>query len=121
MINKKTKNKKTINNGIITCGLIEITKAVPLGLIINEAITNSIKHAFIKSSAPQIIIKLKRFDNCIKICMADNGIGFNRNQKINEKSLGISLIESLANQIDATLEFKNENGTCLSIKINLKN
>ncbi len=94
----------------------EITKAVPIGLIINEAITNSLKHAFDNSITDPIInIKTELIFDKIQIIISDNGIGFNEQTKKNESSLGLSLIESLADQIDAKVSFTND----LGAKVNL--
>ncbi len=95
---------------------IEVTKAVPIGLIINEALTNSLKHAF-KSAEKQPIINIKMhliFDK-IQISLKDNGVGFSDTTKRKDTSLGLSLIESLSDQIDANVVFKNDDGACVSI------
>lgn len=94
----------------------ELTKAVPIGLIVNEAITNSLKHAFTDASiSPTIYIKLKLVFDKIHLCISDNGKGFQDLENKLDTSLGLSLIESLADQIDATVSFRNENGACVSL------
>lgn len=93
---------------------IPITKAVPTGLIVNEVITNSLKHAFTASlQKPVIGLKMERHDKMIRITLCDNGIGFGDLSAREESSLGISLIESLANQIDAEISFTNKEGACV--------
>lgn len=100
--------KETINVDI------PITKAVPTGLIINEVITNSLKHAFKnQDQKPAIALKMERENNMIRITLCDNGIGFGDLKVRKDSSLGISLIESLANQIDAELSFTNKVGACV--------
>ncbi len=95
---------------------IPITKAVPTGLIINEVITNSLKHAFTnQAQKPAIGLKMERENNMIRITLCDNGIGFGDLKVRKESSLGISLIESLANQIDAELSFTNKVGACVML------
>lgn len=95
---------------------IEITKAVPIGLIINEALTNSLKHAFQDSSVKPIIhLKMHLIYDRIQICLTDNGIGFSDAATRKDTALGLSLIESLADQIDAKIVFKNEGGACISL------
>jgi two-component sensor histidine kinase len=95
---------------------IEITKAVPIGLIINEALTNSLKHAFGNSNKTPIIkIKMQLIYDRIQICLLDNGNGFCNIEGRQDTALGLSLIESLADQIDANVVFKNENGACVSL------
>ncbi len=99
---------------------IEVTKAVPIGLIINEALTNSLKHAFKTSEKqPTIHIKMHQIFDKIQISLKDNGVGFNDTTKRKDTSLGLSLIESLSDQIDAEVSFKNEPGACVSILFNV--
>ncbi|MBI3518567.1 MAG: sensor histidine kinase [Bacteroidetes bacterium] len=95
---------------------MEITKAVPIGLIINEALTNSLKHAFQHHPEnPTIYIRMQIIYDRIQISVSDNGIGFSDIEKRSDTSLGISLIESLADQIDAKVVFRNEPGACVSL------
>lgn len=95
---------------------LEITRAVPIGLIINEAITNSLKHAFANTEKPTIKIKMQIIFDNVHISLLDNGVGFSDTQTRKENSLGLSLIESLADQIDGEVEFKNDNGACIILK-----
>lgn len=93
---------------------IPITKAVPTGLIINEVITNSLKHAFANHEKnPAIGLKMEQRGDTIHITLSDNGIGFGDLKERKESSLGISLMESLASQIDADISFINKAGACV--------
>ena len=95
---------------------IEIVTAVPIGLIINEAITNAFKHAFDQSiNRPVIKLKMEVIFDKIQIVLSDNGLGFPANKKANDNSLGLSLIESLADQIDADVSFSNEPGAVIKL------
>ena len=96
--------------------VVDITTAVPIGLIINEAITNSLKHAFDDTIAhPNIRIKMEVIFDKVQIILSDNGLGFPANKKHNENSLGLSLIESLADQIDADVSFSNDSGAFIKL------
>ena len=95
---------------------LEITKAVPMGLIVNEALTNSLKHAFNNGQQkPSIKIKMQLIYDRVQICILDNGIGFPDIANRQDNALGLSLIESLSDQIDAKVVFKNEGGACVSL------
>lgn len=95
---------------------LEITKAVPIGLIVNEALTNSLKHAFnTGQQKPSIKIKMQLIFDRIQICIMDNGSGFSDLSNRQDTALGLSLIESLSDQIDAQVVFKNEGGACVSL------
>jgi two-component sensor histidine kinase len=90
---------------------IDITKAVPIGLIINEIITNSFKHAFKNiSDKPAIEIQLKLIDKTVHLTIKDNGKGFPENLSGSNNSLGHTLIEALTDQIDGNVRFLNNNG-----------
>jgi two-component sensor histidine kinase len=94
----------------------DITKAVPLGLIVNECITNSMKHAFQKKDvAPVIFISLKHQFGNVVLKIGDNGIGFDE-KTVKKDSLGLSLINSLTEQLDGTTHFANSsNGSNIKI------
>lgn len=95
---------------------LEITKAVPIGLIVNEALTNSLKHAFNNGQQnPKIKIKMQLIFDRIHIGIMDNGTGFADITTRHDTALGLSLIESLSDQIDAQVVFKNEDGACVSL------
>ena len=83
-----------------------IQKAIPLGLFINEIITNSLKHAFYEKINGKISISLdeNRLDNNILLKISDNGIGFDEDEKISKDTLGLMLIENLANQLEGKLQ-----------------
>lgn len=109
--NKEIKILEELNNVDL-----EITKAVPIGLIINEALTNCLKHAFTKEiEKPVIKIKLQLIYDRIQITLTDNGIGYSDTVNRRDTALGLSLIESLADQIDGKVVFKNEGGACMSL------
>jgi two-component sensor histidine kinase len=97
--------------------LIELTRAVPVGLIVNEAPTNSLKHAFNETiKNPTLTIGLKKENKSIFLTISDNGVGFN--YPVEKKTvLGLSLINSLAQQIDAKTNFQTQNGTVIQLEI----
>lgn len=93
---------------------VEISKATPLCLIINEVITNSFKHAYSTGKKGTLNIRLDKDKETITI--KDNGIGFDSNN-IKKTSLGISLIKDLADQIDASFNYENDNGSSFTIQL----
>jgi two-component sensor histidine kinase/tetratricopeptide (TPR) repeat protein len=96
---------------------LNIAQAIPLGLIINEAVTNSIKHAFPAKRDGEIFISFKDKDGIIELEIIDNGIGMSENtDEIELKSLGLELMKGLSGDIDATVSFEINNGTKISIK-----
>lgn len=97
---------------------LDVAQAVPLGLILNEAITNSIKYAFPDNRTGMIYVTLQATtEDKYLLTIADNGVGFDANisnKKIN--SFGLSLIRGLSDDLDATFSMENNNGTILKIE-----
>jgi two-component sensor histidine kinase len=96
---------------------LQANTAVPLGLIINELITNAIKHADPEQSDIEILVDLsKRSSNQVELSVTDNGKGLPENFDIrNTKTLGFQLISKLVEQIHGQLEIKNSNGAQISV------
>jgi two-component sensor histidine kinase len=97
---------------------LPIERAVPLGLILNEAATNSIKYAF-GSSGGAILIKLVGGIGYgeAKLTISDNGSGM---RAADHEGSGLKLIESLARQVGGSVDLQtSEKGTTLSVKFPL--
>lgn len=102
--------------------------AIPLGIIVNELISNSLKHAFIGRDKGEIQIKLLREKNGnytkegdkktnFILNISDNGIGIPQSLNIEElDTLGFQLITSLVDQLDGEFELKRNNGTEFNMK-----
>ena len=101
--------------------LMDVDTAIPLGLILNEIITNSLKHAFVEKEG-EIKVYLKSSDDQIQLEVADNGIGMRTDiDWRNTDSLGLQLVNSLCRQIDGEIELDNAHGTCFKIIFPLNN
>lgn len=97
-----------------------ISKAVPCGLIINELITNSYKHAIVQNNELHIRVHIHFEGTELVIAVADNGPGMNSVNKLKqEKTLGYELVHSLCDQIDATLRVKSDDGYCVSFQFDM--
>ncbi len=94
-----------------------ITEAIPCGLIINELISNALKHAFPKDKAGEISVRLFRTDaNRITLTVADDGVGFPEQIDFRKSpSLGLTLINSLVEQLGGTIELDRRGGTAFTI------
>ena len=92
--------------------------AIPIGLILNELITNSMKHAFFGVAAPEIKVICKRNEiGGIVISVRDNGNGIHTLGKAENGKLGMTLIESLCEQLDGVYSFKNDKGLVFNLVI----
>jgi len=90
---------------------------VPLGLIVNEILSNSLKHGRSEDYESIIEIKGTNKDNHYHISIRDNGGGFEFDQGIRKDALGLKLVRGLANQIGATFNYSNLNGSNFGFSI----
>jgi len=100
----------------ITLGL---DHAIPCGLIINELVSNSLKHAFPKGREGEIKIALRTInDHEVELTVSDDGVGIPREIDMgNPETLGLELVQILAeNQLDGTLELERDGGTEFRIR-----
>ena len=107
------KIKTTLELGNYNLG---IETAIPLGLIINELVSNSLKHAFNGYDKGEIKIILEKNGETYTLTVKDNGIGLPEGFKfIETNSLGILLINTLVNQLEGKLDVEVNGGTCVTI------
>lgn len=97
----------------ITCEIdtLTITKALPLGLIIVELVSNSMKHAFKNQPNGIINIELLKGDSSKKYCLhyIDNGIGFDF-KNVETKGLGVEIMKGLIDQLNGQYESQIKKG-----------
>jgi len=98
---RKDKIKLTIKAGDLP---LTLDKAVPCGLIINELISNSLKHAFPESRKGELTVALNFDGSKYVLAVTDNGIGFlEQTQMDQSKTLGLQLVKILADQLGGAL------------------
>lgn len=115
---------------------LSVDSAIPLGIIMNELISNSLKHAFPEQKRGEIKVKLyieedseKRLEKdgnkeCkrskLVLTVSDNGIGIPENIDMESPdTLGLQLVSALVDQLDGELKLKRDNGTIFTIRINI--
>lgn len=96
---------------------IDISKTIPLGLIVNEIVTNSYKHAFRGQASGRIDIEILKHDQKLLMLIKDNGVGFDFYSK--KDTLGIEILNDLVEQLDGRLEFHTNGGASFSIEVKL--
>ena len=130
----KTKPDKVKLNKNIENIFFNINTAIPCGLIINELVTNSLKHAFPVASghgpanhrftgpytaghdSSKIQIELHQLKNSLVLIVSDNGVGLPENIDFkNTESLGLRLVNNLVKQLDGTIELDRSEGTKFKI------
>lgn len=87
---------------------LSINQGVPLGIIFNELITNSVKYGFLQKEGNEIRITVKQEGEFIKVIYTDNGVGIEDFETASKKSLGFTLIHSLMEQIDAQYSYNTQ-------------
>ena len=117
-----TNHRKIKLNSSIENSPISINKAYPLGLIINELISNTLKYAFPEDRKGEITVSMKKLDKELKLTIADNGVGISEEfDWKNSKSLGLKLVRNLVeNQLDGSIDMESKNGTKFIIKFNIE-
>ena len=95
---------------------LNLQQAIPVALIINEGVTNSIKYAFQNEKSPQIRISMTLDKGRVKLVIADNGSGFILREEDEGKSLGMQLIKGLSKELKGTVSVETNKGTQLTIE-----
>lgn len=120
LINEIKKSVGSTNEDKITVKTtsmkLPLNYAIPCGLILNELITNSFKYAKVKGKALEVNVELISNDKERKLVVKDNGPGINIPENKHESTLGMILIKSLCEQIDAKYKFENNNGLCFTLE-----
>lgn len=102
---------------------LDVAQAVPVGLILNEAINNAIKHAFTQREGTVFIsfrrIKATPYDLLLSI--ADNGIGIQKDLSSNDSdSFGMNLMQGLTSQLDGEFKLTSDQGVFITIQFSQK-
>lgn len=100
---------------------LDISQAVPMGLILNEAITNAIKYAF-EADGGEIIIEARLLGtDMVKLTIADNGKGLPLNFNLTEtSSLGMEMMKALSKQLDGSFEVSSNSGVHITISFRIE-
>ncbi len=89
-----------------------VDNAIPLGLIINELVSNALKHAFSEGTEGVITVSLHMKGKNAVLVVSDNGKGFPADVDFTDtQSLGMQLVVTLVEQLDGAIELKRDKGT----------
>jgi PAS domain S-box-containing protein len=127
LLTYRLENNISLNLDVEENILYDLDTAIPLGIIVNELVSNSLKHAFQGRDKGLIQIKLHRdenresknedFESFFVMKVSDNGVGIPEIFEIEDlDSLGMQLVASLVDQLDGELELKKDNGTEFTIR-----
>lgn len=96
---------------------LDIDRAIPIGLILNELISNSLKYAFDEKQEGTLTVKLSQVEDEIKLEVADSGKGLPDDFQ-ESQSMGMRLVNSLTEQIQGAINIKSSPGASFSISFN---
>ena len=94
---------------------LTLNEVIPIGLIVNEFLTNSFKYAFENTLKPKIVIVFNENKNNVTLIYHDNGSGYNSTKTDN---MGLKLVELNVKQLKGNIKITNQNG--LEYKITYK-
>jgi len=91
---------------------LPIDNAVPCGLIVNELISNALKHAFVDGREGEICVMMQQLaGQQVRLIVRDNGVGLPKDvDYMNTGSLGLQLVSMLVQQLEGTIEIRNNQG-----------
>ena len=101
---------------------LDVDTAVPIGLIVNELLTNSLKYAFPEDRNGKIQLSLQELDkNQLKLVVADNGVGQSEDTTPKGTGFGSQLVQLLTSQLQGSMQADYSGGTKLSFQLERAN
>jgi len=99
---------------------LDLKRAVPLGLILNELITNSLKYAYPAGTGGEIRIRLEKAEDLVTLCVSDDGVGLPSGfDSGSGETLGMNLVAMLTKQINGELSTENAKGTSITVRFRI--
>jgi len=101
---------------------LSVNQAIPCGILINEIITNSIKHGCVDEKGCSIEVEMYASDGVMTIIISDSGPGLDHDIRDSgsANTMGMQLINALAKQLNAEIAVRVQNGTTFTIRFNIK-
>jgi two-component sensor histidine kinase len=100
---------------------LPVDKAIPCGLLVNELITNALKHAFPDRREGLVEVSLAARERLISLSVKDNGVGLPPDFDLEQsRSLGLQLVSTLARQLDGSIEIFRSGGTTFRVSFALE-
>ncbi|MBN2380673.1 PAS domain S-box protein [candidate division WOR-3 bacterium] len=102
--------------------LIELDKAIPCALIVNEFVSNALKYAFPHTRKGMVRIRLHRDEDDVVMVVSDNGVGMPPDVDFRKtESLGLQLVGILVDQLEGSVELERKEGTIFTVRFPLGN
>ena len=110
------KNENIVISHDVESIMLDVSQAIPVGIILNEAITNAIKYAFPNGKRGEIMVSLWQSGELVNLQIKDDGAGLPVDYDINRmKSLGTNLIKGLTNQLKGKFNLNSDKGVSITI------
>lgn len=112
-----TKDQNIVISHAIEPVMLDVSQAIPVGIILNEAITNAIKYAFPDHRQGEIRVMMSYTADVVQLKIIDNGKGLPVDFDITKaRSLGMNLIKGLTTQLRGTFVVMHDNGVQISVE-----
>ena len=97
---------------------LDVDTMIPLGLILNELITNALKYAFPGERKGTLRVSLSKSDDIVNLKVKDNGIGIPDTEQLkNSDSMGYTLVQDFCRKLKASVVIDGSNGTEVNVRI----
>ena len=107
---------RTISSDKVQDVTLDIDTAIPCGLILNELVSNALKHAFPDGRRGELKVSLGLAEGRCQLVVCDNGIGLPAGLDLEQTdSLGLRLVLALVEQLEATIELSQDAGAVFTI------
>jgi two-component sensor histidine kinase/HAMP domain-containing protein len=99
---------------------LDVDRAIHVGLIVNELVTNAMKHAFPEGARGEVCVGVRRFADDLELRVGDNGTGLPQDLDLEHtRSLGLRIVRILGKRLHATLSVENHGGATFAIRFPL--
>jgi two-component system, sensor histidine kinase PdtaS len=98
---------------------LDVDRAIPIGLIVNELISNSLKYAFPDNRIGKITVSLSETDSHLFLKVCDDGIGFDTATEIKGTGFGTQLVSLLTRQLDGNMTLITDRGTAVIFEFHI--
>jgi two-component sensor histidine kinase len=100
---------------------LDLDRGIHVGLMVNELMTNAMKHAFPGRQDGRIDVRLRRVGDQLELQVQDDGIGVPVELDLTQaKSLGLRIVHVLARRLEARVTMECEGGTCFTVALPLR-
>ena len=99
--------------------VLDVDTAIPLGLILNELLTNALKYAFPNGRKGDLQVTVREHGERLHVEVRDNGVGYDPDAKRGDESsgFGLDMVRTFATKLQAEWEVRNEQGTVVELRI----